>query len=442
VHPRPPQPDEPDFPGDDPAVPPLTTAAARARDSSNLAFLLASSGLVSLCALVFNIVLTRTLSVEDYGHIGVVRTVLDLLGVPAAFGLGACIARFAADARASDSERSRMLVTAVLLTLATSVATTLLGFGLLQWPRLLPDPVALGALRWLVFLLPFVALFGTLLGFLQGVGRVRPLAVAQAARGVLRLALGWVMVWLWGFTGWIAGRWAADVLSVLSGLPYVLPRLRARPDPRYLRPFLSFSGYATLTLALTTLLTGIDVLSLVHFHADPEIIAHYKVATYIFNTALLLPITFIQARYSNMVAHAYDPHRTWRSLWENTNLLMLLVLPAAVIGYFMAPVLPMIFGEGYTPSIEIFRWLLPAFIIHSAGKVSSNLVVGAGLMRAQLWTSVATLALNAVLNLALIPSMGVAGAVIATTGSLALKSALSPWVLSRYRLGVAPRGES
>jgi O-antigen/teichoic acid export membrane protein len=249
------------------------------------------------------------------------------------------------------------------------------------------------------------------------------------------------MVWLWGFTGWIAGRWAADVLAVLTGLPYVLSRLRARPDPQYLRPFLSFSGYATLTLALSTLLTGIDVLCLVHFHADPEIIAHYKVATYIFNTALLLPITFIQARYSKMVAYAFDPRRTWQALWWNTGVLMALVVPAAVAGYFMAPVLPMIFGEGYTASIQIFRWLLPAFIIHSAGKLSSNLVVGAGLMRAQLWTSVATLAMNAALNIALIPSMGVAGAVIATTASLALKTGLSPWILSRYRAGVAPGGK-
>lgn len=424
----------PAFAGESPAAETAAlTPRGRGRDATNLVTLLFSSGFVSISALIFNIVLTRSLSVGDFGHIGVIRTVMELLGVPAAFGMSACIARFAADARTAENEKSSMLVTSLWMTLATSAATVVLGYAVLAWPGVLPDPVALKTLRWVILTLPFIALLSTVLGYLQGVGEVRRLAMAQGGRGLLRVGLGSALVWIWGFGGWMAGMFLVEILAFAGSLPYVFRRLGARPSASYLRPFFSFSGYATVTLALTTLLTGVDVLCLVHFHADPEMIAHYKVATYIFNTALLLPNTFIQARWSRMVAHAYDAERTWHALARNTWYLMALVVPAAGAGYFIAPVLPMIFGEGYEASVQIFRWMLPAFVIHSAGKLSSNLVVGAGLMRAQLLTSVATLALNVVLNILLIPGMGVLGAIIATTGSLALKTALSPWVLSRYR---------
>lgn len=403
------------------------------REATNLVTLLFSSGLVSVAALLFNIVLTRTLTVAEFGHLGVIRTGLDLFGVPAAFGMNACIAKFAADARASEEERSSMLVTALLMTLGASALTVVLGSLLLAWPGVLPDPVALGTLRWMILVVPFVALFSTSLGFLQGVGRVRRLALAQGGRGVMRLGLGSALVMVWGFSGWVAAYFLIEILAFLTTLPALLKRLRARWNPAYVRPFFSFAGYATATLALATLLTGVDIICLVHFRTDPEIIAHYKIATYIFMTSLLLPNTFIQARWSRMVAHAYDPDHTWRVLGRNTLYLMTLVLPAAVLGFFLAPVLPLIFGEGYEPSVRIFQWLLPAFIIHSAGKLSSNLVVGAGLMRAQLWTSAATLGLNVALNILLIPPLGVAGAVIATTGSVALKTVLSPWVLRAWR---------
>lgn len=402
-------------------------------EASRLLTMLASSGLVSICALIFNIVLTRTLSVADFGHLGTIRTVLDLLAVPAAFGMNASISRFAADARATPEQRSRMLVTALIITLVTSLATLGLGSLVLAWPAVLPDAVARGALRWMVVVLPFIALFGTAVGYLQGVGRVHGLAIAQGGRALMRLGLGSLLVLIWGFTGWMVSYVLIELLAFGATLPALLRDLRGRWTRDYLRPFAAFSGYATVTLALTTLLTGVDVLCLVHFHADPELIAHYKIATYIFTTALLLPNAFIQARWSRMIARAWDPDHTWSTLGRNTLYLMALVLPAAVLGYFLAPVLPLIFGPGYGPSVQIFQWLIPAFVIHSAGKLSSNLVVGAGLMRAQLVTSVATVLLNIALNFALIPSMGVAGAVIATTASLALKTALSPWILSRYR---------
>jgi len=136
-----------------------------------------------------------------------------------------------------------------------------------------------------------------------------------------------------------------------------------------------------------------------------------------------------------MVAHGHDAAKTWQIFTRNLFYLTLIIAPATAAGYFIAPIISLIFGGEYLVSVGIFRWLLPAYFINSLAKLGANLVVGAGLMPNQLGIATATLIMNLVLNIALIPRYGVQGAVIATTGSFALRAVLLWWVLLRYRSG-------
>lgn len=412
-------------------------------DSAKVAMSLAGLGYVSVAAFIFNIILTRSLSVANYGHIGVVRTVLDMLLVPAGLGMGACIAKHVADGREGPLDRARMLSTAMAICFVSSIVTTVVAFGGLMFPAVLPDPVALGILRWMVFLTPFVALFACVTGFLQGIGNIRRLVQAMATRSTIRVGLGVVLVLAYGFTGWKATRVAVEILALVFVLPAVFHLFRYRPDAARLRPFLRFGGYTAATLALSTLLAGIDILCLVHFRGDAEEIAYYKVATLMFTTALLLPNAYIQARYSKMVAEGYDGAKTWRNYTRHAGYLLGLIVPAALIAYIVAGLIPWLFGGDYAPSVGFFRWLLPAYIIQSIGKLSSNLVAGAGLIRAQFLTSGATLGANAVINVMLIPKYGVAGAIVATTASFVLKGVISTAILWRYKsLGAGKAGDA
>lgn len=362
---------------------------------------------------------------------------LDLLAVPAAFGMGVTAAKHVADARASEADRAGMFGTSLCIASVAALIVTCGAALVLRHPASLRDQVARDALVWLVFLVPFIALYATTLGYLQGIGRIPRLAATQMGRSGLLLVVGTALVIPFGIKGWIGARAIGEALAFVIAISAIVRLRGARPQAQYLKPFLRFGGYATTTLALSTLLTGIDILCLDRFRGDPEEIAHYKVATLIFANALLLPDAFIQSRFSRMVAHGHDGVRTWQIFKRNLFYLTLIIAPATVVGYFVAPVISFVFGEQYAVSVGIFRWLLPAYFINSLAKLGANLVVGAGLMPNQLGIAAATLVTNLALNIALIPKYGIEGAVIATTGSFALRAVLLWWVLWRYRSGAA-----
>lgn len=409
------------------------TRAATAGFPASLFFSLSGLGTTSLAALLLNVFLARILSVQDFGHIRVARTVIDLLAIPATFGMGACIARHVADNRTTPERRAAIFATGAALALVSGLALSAIAFGALQVPGILQDAQAIGLLGWLVFILPFVALFGSVQGYLQGTGRMGRLATAQIGRSLILLIASVVLARKFGLNGWGAGRAISEAFT-LALVVWVAADLRGfRLDLSLIRSFASFGGYAALTQGLTTLITTVDVLCLDRFRMGAEEIGHYGIATFALATVLLLPNAFSLAAFSSMAATSYDPRKTWDAAIRYTTILMGLVVPAAAILYLAAPLITVVFTPAFSPSVPMFRAMVPAFLISSLGNAAVNLVVSAGLMRQNLIAACATVAVNVALNLVMIPRFGVPGAIAATTASYAVRSALS-FVILRMNL--------
>lgn len=445
-------------------------------------------GFVSAAALALNVILARVLSVEDIGHIRLVRTVFDMLAIAGGLGMGACVAKHVAEDRATDSDRRRYLATAILIALAWGAVVALCGAAAVRIPGILQDEVALGILRWLVLLIPAVSALACLQGYLQGGARLGRLAASQVAWSTAALVGCAALAAAFGVDGWAMGRVVGEVTGLglaawfvyrlvgglrrhgagpdkgdvdvsgrraTPGEPHMTGQPLAdgqehsqsgknqigapRPDAALLLRFARFGGYAALTNALTILITSIDVLCLDRLRGDAAEIGLYGIATLAAATLYLLPSAYGQSQYAAMVAGAYDPERAWRAMVSHTTRLGALVVPAAVAAWFCAPLIEWAFGADYAQSVEIFRWLVPAFVVRSAGTVGSSVIIGAGLMRQTFLSSVATVCLNLVLNLALIPRYGVAGAVAATTASYALRTGLSFVILAVWRARNAER---
>jgi len=416
-----------------PSVEPVGPINEAGRPAS-FATSLAALGWVSLAGLLFNVVLTRLFSVEQYGQIRLLRTVLDLLAIPAGLGMGACVAKHVADARAGAAERQAMLATAAAIALAASVLVALLAFGALSAPSILRDQTARRAARVLTGVLPVVALYAVGVGYLQGMGYIRRLSLTQAARSSFMLLVGSLLCLTFGFGGWMGMKALTEAFACATAWS-AAGRLRSawRIDRARLRPFLRFGAYGALTSAVVGLLTGLDVLALDRFRGDAAEIGFYGVATLMFATALLLPSAFVQSRFARMAAWGHDPEKTWERYLHDSGWVLLLATPGAIAAYYFAPVIVWVFGEPYGRSVQIFRWLLPAFVIQSTGVVGGNFVVGAGLMRASFLSTFLMAVANAVLNVGLVPTWGVAGAVIATSATYVLGTTLSFLILQRYR---------
>lgn len=391
-------------------------------------------GFISITAFVLSVILARVLTVEEMGHLYVIRTVIDFLQLPAAFGMVACIAKHVADSRTSDDQRAAIFATGIYIATIAAAAVALLVSALTFVPNILRDLVALRTLRWMIFVLPAVAFFNCTMGYLQGTGQIRRMSLAYISRSVIVLLLGSVLAVRFGFGGWAVSRVLAEFLAGLLMIALIVAPLKGfKLDAARVKPFLRFGRYVALSTLMSTSITAIDIICLDRFRADPAEIGQYGIAVLVMTTSLMVPGAYVQAVYSKIIAHAHDPQRTWNNYLRHTALLLAIVVPVGLIGYVLAPAIGWAFGVDYEPSEGYYRLLIPSFVFFAAGHVGRNLVIGAGLTKLLAATLIAAVAANVILNVILIPSLGVHGAIIARNSTHALEAICFLFILWRYK---------
>ncbi|WP_408955108.1 polysaccharide biosynthesis C-terminal domain-containing protein [Natroniella sp. ANB-PHB2] len=87
----------------------------------------------------------------------------------------------------------------------------------------------------------------------------------------------------------------------------------------------------------------------------------------------------------------------------------------ALIGFFMTPLIPLLYGREFIESISVFRILLVGVCFVSIGKASNPYFYTQGTPEKYLIIVLVTFFINIVLNLMLIPHMGIDGAAWAST---------------------------
>lgn len=87
----------------------------------------------------------------------------------------------------------------------------------------------------------------------------------------------------------------------------------------------------------------------------------------------------------------------------------------SVIGIFMTPLIPIVYGQDFTKSSQVTAILFIGIIFASIGKVSAPYFFTKGIPQVHLFITFTVLLLNISLNLVLIPKLGINGAAIAST---------------------------
>jgi len=88
------------------------------------------------------------------------------------------------------------------------------------------------------------------------------------------------------------------------------------------------------------------------------------------------------------------------------------ILPIAAVGI---PLIPLIFGAKYAGSVASFLWLLPGIAALGGNAILASDLAAREKPKYSVWNGYATLTLNIILNLMLIPRLGIAGAAIASS---------------------------
>jgi O-antigen/teichoic acid export membrane protein len=105
---------------------------------------------------------------------------------------------------------------------------------------------------------------------------------------------------------------------------------------------------------------------------------------------------------------------------------LLVSLPLAVVfGAAGIYLIPFFYGVAFAPSVAPFLWLLPGILSMAVSKILSANLSGRGKPQYATYTSGITVVATVVLDLALIPSMGIVGAAIASSIAYTASAVLS-----------------
>jgi O-antigen/teichoic acid export membrane protein len=393
----------------------------------------------SLFSFIFRLIIARYGAPADYGIFSLATAVLNIAAMLAGLGLYQGATRYIALFRGKDdaAEVKNTISASIKLSAVASIVLSLAIF-------LTAEPMALRLFHTAELVLPlkifaagipFFTLIQVLVAIFRGFDRIEPTAIFQyLALNVLFLIILFLIV--------IAGLpvitifyayLAALVITFCTLAAYTarrLPRqtgsdagINAHPVTRQLLlfslPLLGVNMFGIVTMWTSTLLLG--------YFKTPEMVGLYNAASPLARfvseplAALILIYTPVATGLfsRNLIPElrtTYAVSTRWLVFVTMPLFLVLFLFPEAVLGLF--------FGAVYTQAAVALRVMSLGFIINSLLGPNGATLVAMGHPMFMMWTNLATAVSNIILNILLIPPLGIAGAAISSAASVTLVNIL------------------
>ena len=392
------------------------------------------------------VLLARVLGQTDYGIFALVWVWILVLGHLSPLGFAQAVCRFAPHYEARDEKDllRGFLQTGALFVAGASLAIAALG-GVVLWFA--------GAYIETVYVLPFaIALIVfplfALQDYVENIARAfNWTIIAITPPFIIRHGLigtGVLGAYLLGMP--VSASFAigialvATLVSLLVQTGFVWIRLQkivsAGPRKKRMGEWLKTSMPLVFVDGTLILFSNADILILSLF-VEPATIALYFAASRILQLVAFVQYAATAATAQRFTAlNALGDANALNLLARTTTRLTLIAsVGAAFVIYLAAPFLLDLFGEGFDGAMPVLAILMVGLIAQAFAGPGEDLLNMLGEERACATTCVAALILNIALNFALIPTLGMAGAAIATAASVATRSLILTYLVKR-RLGL------
>lgn len=281
----------------------------------------------------------------------------------------------------------------------------------------------------------------------------RVVSAMHFAQSMLFAALSLALLSTWRTDAWsiVVGYGGACILSSVGVLVWArrldwddAPQLESARHREFWPPLLRFAVWVWISALLSNLFSIIDRYMIVHYSglsADESLalVGHY-------HTSMLVPVLLVSV--ANLLTGAMTPHLSHD--WElgdragvSSRLHMafkaasLAMLIAGIGVLLVAPQLfSVAFGGKYDEGLYVLPWALTSCVWFSLLLISQMYVWCAEKSRHATAPLAVGLIANALLNLALLPRLGLQGAVVAT--ALATLAALVMQLVVNIRQGMTP----
>ncbi|AEM57271.1 hypothetical protein HISP_08490 [Haloarcula hispanica N601] len=381
-------------------------------------------------ALVAEALIARSLSPGAYGSIALAYTVALLGGRIAIFGIKDGVVRLIS-AKSAISERAHIIQHGLAIVLLTGCVV---GIGFVASrdivAEIVEDPLV-G--RYLLFFSPFViffsaraVLFGTLRAEERSVsavisrdilGRILPFIILAIAIFINRPILGAVGYWL-----------GVPVAILLSSLLFLRDRyplseiILRNPNRDTFERLLRFSLPLAMGAYLSIFLTHSDILMIGYF-LDSNEVGYYRAVQPLQQASILLLMAFsflflpaATQFYEQKEIDDLERFYTVSTKWISVGTLPIVL----VFGLFADDVVRVLFGAAYSPAAPALTLLVSGHFLRAVVGLNGDIVKAIDRTKIELISVLIGVITNILLNIYLIPRVGIVGAAIGTaTGFLA-----------------------
>lgn len=208
---------------------------------------------------------------------------------------------------------------------------------------------------------------------------------------------------------------AAIIISVWQ-LYYLIVKSRIAPrvDQSLMKEMLGYGLKAQIGNVIQRLNYRLDVF-LLNFYLPIEQVGIYGIAVVLGET-----LWGVSGSIATIVFPIASSSTDKKSLITFTNQitrfsLTLIIGFATLLAIVSKPLITFWFGPGFSEAAVALLWLLPGISIFSISNILANYLAGVGLVAKNIYSSVISGGITIVLNITLIPQIGINGASIATS---------------------------
>ncbi|MCX6639782.1 MAG: flippase [bacterium] len=400
------------------------------------AYLLAAQLIFLVSGYGMHVFLGRYLGPAEYGLFGVVLYAATMIRTFVMSGVPMAVARYVA----AEPNRAEAILRQGLRLQFLLAFTVSLIFFLLAEPlaKLLGDPSLTILFRIAAPITIFFGIFFVINQYHNGLGQYRLqsawLTLSYLLRAVLVIGLTWVG---WRVYGAVAGLTIAAALSSLIVL-FIRKAGAAGPPfpPKLLIDFGAPLIVASIVFALITDLDMMFVKGMMHdtvsagYYTSAKAMAQATpFAFYALSSALYPAISRVQAQGDIVKMQNY--------IHQANRLLLITILPLLVIVCFNSQaILQLFYGSKFLPAATSLSWLMLSFSFMSIFVIHRTFITGSGHPKVSSLLTVALLPICVILNLRLIPPLGLTGAALASTFTFLLGTIGSYFIIyTKFKAG-------
>lgn len=395
----------------------------------------------SLAHFILRIVLGRELGPEGLGVYTLAFTIY-LFGMQfAAFGIGEALTKYVAEflddqttiRNYVSSGMTSSIITGALMGVVLFLLAPYIAISFLHIPELE------GMIQLTAFCYPFIAIQKAVLGTLNGFRRMHLYAFLNIIQNVTVVATSIALVLLFemGVMGAVIGFVGPTIL--VSALCLILIRDCVGLDASLwnipaLRATTVFGFYVVLANSIGFLNTNIDSI-MIGYYLNPAEVGIYAVAVLLAQTLTLIPRA-VQRVTTPAMATLYGKgdikgvRRLFYSILKKSLLVSAgSAVPIAVFGPY---IIALLFTEEYLVSYIPLLILLMGYSISASFAAVNNTLSSIGRVHITFHITAVCGVLNVLMNILLIPILGISGAALATTVTMIVNFGIMVYFIHRY----------